>query len=126
MDLATAEFYTFMSAATDWTERFELVLGARGATAAEPDAAGAFRVLAARPNPVRGTAEVTVEVGAPQHIVADLFDALGRRVLGVYDGAAAAGSLALPLDASALAPGIYVLRVSGASTTATQTVTVVR
>ena len=52
-DLATAESYTFTSAASDWSERFELALGARGATASEPAAASAFRLLAARPNPVR-------------------------------------------------------------------------
>ena len=124
-DLATAETYTFTSDAAGWAERFELVLGAR-TTASEPTAAGAFRVLAARPNPVRGLSEVTVELGASQRVTADLFDALGRRVLSVYDGAAAAGPLALRLDASALAPGVYVLRVSGDAAAVSQTVTVVR
>jgi hypothetical protein len=127
IDLATAESYTFTSAATDWTNRFELVLGARGATATDGNApADAFRLAAARPNPVRGAATVTVELGAPQHVRAVLTDALGRRVLDVFDAAAPAGALDLRLDAAGLAPGVYVLRVTGASATATQTVTVVR
>ena len=127
VDLGASEDYTFTSAAADWAERFELVLSPRGATAAE-DAAGTdgLRVLAPRPNPSRGTSEVTVEVGTPQRVRADLFDALGRRVASVYDAAAPAGALALRLVVSGLAPGVYVLRVRGDVATATRTVTVTR
>ncbi len=126
-DLSASEQYTFTSAAADWAERFELVLSPRGtdATEAGADAAG-LRVLAPRPNPARGLSEVTVELGTPQRVRADLFDALGRRVLSVYDGAAPAGALALRLDVAGLAPGVYVLRVSGDAATATRTVTVTR
>ena len=126
-DLEAQDHYAFTSGAADWTERFELVLSPRGATATE-EAAGTdgLRVLAPRPNPARGTSEVAVELGAPQHVRADLFDALGRRVARVYDAAAPAGALALRLDVSGLAPGVYVLRVSGDTATATRTVTVAR
>ncbi|HEX9950731.1 MAG TPA: T9SS type A sorting domain-containing protein [Rubricoccaceae bacterium] len=126
-DLGTAEAYTFTSDAAAWTERFELVLSPRGATATDGGTpADAFRLAAARPNPVRGAATVMVELGAPQHVRAALTDALGRRVLDVFDAAAPAGALDLRLDAAGLAPGVYVLRVTGATATATQTVTVVR
>ena len=83
-------------------------------------------MLAPRPNPARGVAAVQVELGEAQDIRAALYDALGRRVLDLHDGAAPAGPLALRLDVSALAPGVYVVRVEGARTVRTQTITVVR
>lgn len=126
-DLRAATSYPFTSAATDWTSRFELVLTPDGAVAGETGApATGLRVLAPRPNPARGTAEVAVELGEAQHVRAALYDALGRRVLTVTDAAAPAGTLALRLDVGRLAPGVYVLRVEGAASTASQTVTVVR
>ena len=123
-DLSTG--YTFTSDATDWTERFELALAQRGATAGEAAPTEALRVLDARPNPVRGTSSVTVELGEAQALRAAVYDALGRRVQTLHDGQAAAGTLALRVDASRLAPGVYVVRVDGASASATQTLTVVR
>jgi hypothetical protein len=49
-----------------------------------------------------------------------LFDVTGRELAVLVDGAVAAGAHAVAFDASTLAPGVYVLRLSGAASTATQ------
>ena len=127
VDLRTAESYAFTSAATDWSERFAFVVTPDGAVASEGGAAATgLRVLAPRPNPSRTTAEVSVEVDAPQHVRATLVDALGRRVAVLHDAATPAGTLTLRTSVAGLAPGVYVLRVEGATAVVTRAVTVVR
>ena len=71
-----------------------------------PEASGAFAVA---PNPVLGTARVTLAPSAEPVTVA-LLDARGREVRRVYSGPLAGG--AVDLDARGLAPGVYVLRLS--------------
>ncbi len=73
-------------------------------TARPPDAGVA---LAIGPNPVRtvGTLEVTLD--APRQATVRLADVLGRTVATVWDGPLAAGTHRLGVDASGLAPGVY-------------------
>ncbi len=52
-------------------------------------------------------------------------DALGREVLVVLDGEAS-GAVRLDVDTSRLAPGVYVVRVAGATFAETRRLTVVR
>ena len=55
-----------------------------------------------------------------------LFDVAGREVAVLHDGPQAAGAYALDFETSALASGVYLVRVSDGTTTASRTVTVAR
>ena len=79
------------------------------ATAAEPGAAPLALTVA--PNPARGAAALRLTTAAPLTARVTVSDALGRDVARLWDGPVAAGTTAFALDASALAPGVYVARV---------------
>ena len=129
-DLATgriadlADGYTFDADATDWTDRFALVLAARGATAVEGPAAAAAELSAPFPNPTRSATQATLRLAAPESVRADVYDALGRHVETLYAGET--DSVTLTFDASRVAPGVYVLRVQGTTFAETRRLTVVR
>lgn len=77
------------------------------------------------PNPATRRASERVALDAPQHVRASVVDALGREVAILFD-AEAMGSLRLDVDTAALAPGVYVVRVSGTGFAETRRLTVVR
>ena len=93
--------------------------------AAPADAHPGLRVDAPVPNPATGRTTARVDVPAAQALRVTVLDALGRTVATLHDGPAVAGPLALHVDVSALAPGVYVVRVSGETATV-QTRLVVR
>ncbi|MGB3541532.1 T9SS type A sorting domain-containing protein, partial [Rubrivirga sp.] len=62
------------------------------------------------PNPATRRAFVTVRLPAPSAVTAKVFDALGRRVAVLHDGALGAGAHRFDLDVGGLAPGLYVVR----------------
>ncbi len=64
------------------------------------------------PNPASGHAQVVYRVGQPGMVRLDVFDALGRRVLTLAEGDAAAGTHTAAFDASALPSGVYSLRLT--------------
>jgi hypothetical protein len=68
----------------------------------------------AMPNPTTARAALSLSVDAPQHVRATVYDALGRAVAVVLDAEVAA-SAEVSVDASGLAPGVYVVRVEGES-----------
>lgn len=82
--------------------------------------------VAVAPHPVGGAATVRLSMASAADVRADLVDVLGRRVATLADGPLAAGDHALPLDARALAPGVYVLRVAADGRVATRRVVVAR
>ena len=94
-----------------------------GAAAAPPTPAGLALTIA--PNPVRDAAAVTLAFDAPRAVRVAVYDVLGREVAVLHDGPAAA-DLRLALDASRLAPGIYVVRAAGEGLAASRPLTVVR
>ena len=116
------------------TYRFRLRqvdLDGQATIAAETEVAigveGAFEVSAVGPNPMRDAAALTVSVAQAQAVRVSLYDVLGRLVATPFDGALEAGTSArVALDASALAPGLYVVRVAGETFAETQRVTVAR
>lgn len=64
------------------------------------------------PNPTAGLALVRVSVAEPaQTATVAVYDALGRRVSVLHDGALAAGSHRLAFDASSLPAGVYVVHI---------------
>ena len=84
-----------------------------------------FGLSAATPNPFRG--QTTMRVSSPdeQAVEVVLYDALGRRVQTVYAGTPS-GSVDVTVNAGSLAPGVYVVRMTGATQAATQRVTIAR
>ena len=73
-----------------------------------------YALSAVAPNPFGDRARFSLEVGAPQHIRATLYDVLGRVVAELYDGGAAPGELlTLSIEGHALAPAVYIMRIEG-------------
>ncbi len=85
-----------------------------GPVAAEPEAVTGVALSLATPNPASGWATLTLRLDAPQAVRAVVVDALGREVAVLLRGAAA-GAVTLTVDAGRLAPGVYTVRVAGAS-----------
>ncbi|MGB3542521.1 T9SS type A sorting domain-containing protein, partial [Rubrivirga sp.] len=88
--------------------------------------ATALALSPAAPNPMRDQASLGLALEAAGPVEVAVFDLLGRAVAQVHSGPLAAGQHVLEVDASALPSGIYVVRASSRSGTATQRVTVVR
>ena len=77
-------------------------------------------------NPVASSTPVAFDAGVAGRVQLEVFDALGRRVAELVDETVAPGMRSAVLDASALAPGAYVLRLTGDAGTLTRTLTVIR
>ena len=78
----------------------------------------------AYPNPFTGAAEFRLALGQAQQVKAEAYDALGRRVAVLHDGALAAGTdHVIRFDAASLPAGLYVVRVQSAEGTAVRRVT---
>lgn len=126
VDLRQAADYSFTADATAWTSRFTLVVTPDGVVAGEgsPDA---VRVGTFAPNPATGASRLSFSVAAAQTVRAVVVDALGREVAVVFEGAVAPGAeTTLAIDAGRLAPGTYVVRVTGETFAETRRLTVVR
>lgn len=114
------------AAGRDLAGRFSLVLGRPRAVSAE-DAPAGDRVGAPFPNPTTGRAAVDVSVAEAQTVRVAVYDGLGRRVAVAFNGPVLPGSPArVTLGGAALPPGVYVVRVEGATVRGTRRLTVVR
>ena len=82
--------------------------------------------LTVAPNPVRSAAGVRLTIATPGDAHVVLYDALGRRVAVIHDGPLTAGAHVLALNASHLAPGMYLLRANSGDATHTHRLIVVR
>ncbi len=85
---------------------------------------GALALMVA--NPLGSDTQVRFETPAAGEVSLVLYDALGRQVAVLASGEMAAGAHTSTLRASALAPGVYVLRLATQSEQLTRTLTVVR
>ena len=95
--------------------------------AGEAGPGSAAVALSVAPNPTRSATALRVTVAASEPVEVALYDALGRRVQTLYAGTPAAEStLDIRVEAGSLAPGVYVVRATSASATATQRLTVIR
>lgn len=82
---------------------------------------------AAYPNPARGSVSVMLELDVEQHVVVEVFDALGRRVVLVHDGALPAGRAhPITFDVGAMPSGVYLVRARGEATSVAVGITVMR
>ena len=88
---------------------------------AEADAVDALIVSAPRPNPAHTSTRLRIAAPTGARIEATVFDALGR-VVARHDDV----SRDLRLDVSALASGVYAVRVATGAQTVTHRLTIVR
>ncbi len=123
VDLRAADHYDFTASAGPWTERFTVRVAQRS-TAGEGVPA-TTRLGDARPNPATTGTRLAVSVDRTQHVRAELYDALGRNVAVVFDGSVEREQ-DLVVDTRSLAPGVYVLRVSGDTFAESRQITVTR
>ena len=100
--------------------------------AAVPGSGPAARVaLAGRPNPTRGTARLHFELAADESLELSLYDLTGRRVRVLIKAMCTAGAHELGWDGldqsgHAAGPGVYLARLQGPHTHATQHLVLVR
>lgn len=99
-----------------------------GGTAVEEEGAAPELYLGASyPNPFRDRTTVLLTLGRPQDVTAEAFDLAGRRVAVLHRGPLSADVVhPLVLEASGLANGTYVVRVTAGEGVAEQQVTLVR
>ena len=94
--------------------------------ASEAGAAAAFALSAPRPNPARAGAQIPFSLAESSAVRLSVTDLLGREVARLVDGARGAGAHTEALDASRLAPGVYVVRLVAGNEAQTQRLVVVR
>ena len=97
---------------TEINNQFFMGLTVTGTTAGEPAPGASALGLRASPNPAGASVEIayTLAEAGPVRLV--VYDALGRAVAVVAEGARGAGSHAEALDASSLPPGVYAARLA--------------
>lgn len=94
-----------------------VVAGRAGAPVADapvPVAPGGVALGLPSPNPTTSQVAFVLTLAVPQHVRAEAFDMLGRRVSLVHDGPLDAGAHGLSLDGTCLPDGAYAVRVVGA------------
>jgi hypothetical protein len=96
------------------------------AATASAELPGGFALSEAYPNPFASQARLTLEVAEAQAVRAEVFDGLGRRVAVLHGGVLEEGAHVLTFDGSALPAGVYVLRVTGETFSATRPITLMR
>ena len=100
---------------------------AASATTASDDGplAGEAEVGVPYPNPAVAGARLSVRCATPQRVATEVYDAVGRRVAQMPEQTVS-GQALLDVDARGLAPGLYVVRVTGETFAETRRLTVVR
>ena len=106
-------------------QTFESASARRGAVAQDTAPAERAIDVSVYPNPASGPVTVAVELVEAGAVVAEAFDALGRRVAQA-EQRMPSGMGSLRLDLSGLPAGVYVVRVRSGAVVASQRITVVR
>ena len=88
--------------------------------------AAATGIDAVYPNPARRALSVRYALAAPEHVRVRVYDALGREVARGVDAEQAPGRYTATVDVSALAAGVYVVRVEAGGVSSARPFTVVR
>lgn len=92
-----------------------------GTATAADDAPPASALLPLSPNPTASEATVRFQLAVPADVELAVFDALGRRVRVLEAGPWGAGLHEVPLDTSALAPGVYLVTLRHGDTVESRT-----
>ncbi len=88
--------------------------------------AGAFTLGRAYPNPFTSETTITYEITQAGPVTLTVYDALGREVATLVDGEQAASRYEATFDASGLAAGVYVYRLTAAGDVRTGRMTLVK
>ncbi|HLA63829.1 MAG TPA: T9SS type A sorting domain-containing protein [Rhodothermales bacterium] len=94
------------------------------APAAPAQATVGLRLAPPFPNPVRGAGSFRFVLPEAADVRLSLFDALGREVAVLAEGAEGAGTHVVSFDVSRLTPGAYLARLTAGEQTSVQRVTV--
>jgi hypothetical protein len=84
----------------------------------------AFALYPIEPNPLRADGVLRFDLPGDERVLAALYDVGGRRVATPVDQALPAGRYTTRLSTGALAPGVYLLRVTTSTRSATRRVVV--
>ena len=106
--------------------RFTLTLGGQPVADEADEPAFVTALLAPAPNPTRGAAALRYTVAEAGPVTVTVHDLLGRVVALVTEGEASVGAHTAQLDASSLASGMYVVRMTAPGFAGVQRLTVVR
>jgi hypothetical protein len=82
--------------------------------------------VGAYPNPATGAVRFRFEVPQAGHVSLKVYDTLGRAVATVVDGVQATGTYNASFDASELAAGVYVYRLTMGTTSVSRTLVVAK
>lgn len=97
------------------------------AEAPAPSPGVGYAITELFPNPAAQQSRLSLSVDAAQAVTADVYDLTGRRVATAFSGPAApGGALDIDIDTSALAPGVYVVRIAGETFSASRRLVVAR
>lgn len=110
----------------EWSRAATFVALTPVSNASESVLPAVLALQAAVPNPFRTSTTLTLEVPHAGPATVEVFDALGRRVAVLHEGALASGEHALRFDANGLAGGVYLVRAEAAGTVVTQHVVLLR
>ena len=91
-----------------------------------PDVPALALALTVGPNPSREAATLRFALDAPASVVAEVFDAQGRRVATLHDGPLGAGLHGVPVSTAGWPPGVYTVRLGAGDRQATVPLTVTR
>ncbi|MBU3740754.1 MAG: T9SS type A sorting domain-containing protein [Candidatus Kapabacteria bacterium] len=80
----------------------------------------------ATPNPLRDNTVITYTTPDNSNVKVEIFDALGSKIATLADGFHAAGKHTIDWNASMVSNGVYTIRISNGSVSATQQIVVVR
>lgn len=111
------------------SELVAFYVGGSGVSTDREPSTGALRtsaLSAAFPNPFRASARLTMKLAEAQAVTAMAYDALGRRVAVLHDGPLAAGDHTITFEGAGLPGGLYLVRVTGTTFSATRHVALVR
>ncbi|GAB5536272.1 MAG: hypothetical protein Rubg2KO_25210 [Rubricoccaceae bacterium] len=127
VDRDGTEFGSVRGGASSATNAQALLDAMAGLVAvAGEEGAGLDLELAVAPNPITAQGTVSFGLATGSNLDLALYDALGRRVARLAEGPHGPGRHTVPLDASALPPGVYVVRLLGATEAQTVRLTIAR
>lgn len=93
----------------------------------EPSENGAARLLgSALPNPTSGVARIDVSLPTSGHAIIDLYNAVGQKVLSLFNGSVPAGITRVEVNTQNLPAGAYYYKLNWNNITETQILNVVR
>lgn len=110
-------------------ERWELLFYGEDISSepSRPTDGGLFSLEVPQPNPVVEQTTARFQVDVPQEVRLDLYDVTGRHVATFFEGDVAPDAVqTVAVDVERLPAGVYVLRLSGETTSQSQSLTVIR